>query len=133
MQKKRRDWLGKEFSLGATGGGNKLGLGIVEENAWGEPQAMDRRDSLRNGALWLDKLLWQRYRDKESELRNMRKTGKTYWEESEGGEMTGMGIVNKLREQGEGGAWGAGVCGWDWNYKLMTEMSQYVADSDRIT
>lgn len=33
MQKKRRNWLGKEILLGATGGRDKLGLGIVEENA----------------------------------------------------------------------------------------------------
>jgi len=31
-QKKRRDCLGKEILLGATGGRDKLGLGIVEEN-----------------------------------------------------------------------------------------------------
>lgn len=35
MQKKRRDWLGKEILLGATGGRDKLGLGIVDENVGG--------------------------------------------------------------------------------------------------
>lgn len=33
MQKKKRDWLGKKILLGATGSRDKLGLGIVEENA----------------------------------------------------------------------------------------------------
>lgn len=60
-QKKRRDWLGKEILLGATGGRDKLGLGIVEENAWREPQPRGRRDDLCNEALWVDKLLKQRY------------------------------------------------------------------------
>ena len=76
MQKKRRDWLGKEILLGATGGRDKLGLGIVEENVWGEAQTMGRRDGLHDGALWLDKLLRQRYWDKKSELRNTGKRGK---------------------------------------------------------
>lgn len=51
----------KEILLGATGGRDKLGLGIVEENAWGEPQPKGRRDDLCDEALWVDRLLMQRY------------------------------------------------------------------------
>lgn len=59
MQKMRRDWFGTEILFGATGGRDKLELGVVEGNAWGEPQAMGRRDGLLYGALQLDKLLRQ--------------------------------------------------------------------------
>lgn len=127
MQKKRTDWLGTEILFGATGGRDKLELGIVEGNAWGEPQAMGRRDGLLDGALQLDKLLRQ-----SSETRNQ---SSEIWEREEKlirtwgcRETTGIG-VNKWwgnEERGETETQGR-VCVWDGNYKLTTCMSQYIA------